>query len=190
MSVPVYRDSLQGDRVPTQPGAREPAISNASDLTLALLRIVAGLMFVQHGVQKHFGLLLAPGFKFDGPPEVLSQLWIAGTLEIVGGVLFAIGFLTRPIAFLLAGEMAAAYFIAHAPQGVWPILNRGELAVLYCFVFLAFVGTGGGRYSIDGLILRRLGRRRSEAWDARVLGPTQRIRRGKSRVERSESRAP
>ena len=82
-------------------------------------------------------------FKFPELP------WFAGILELVGGALIALGILTRPVAFLLSGEMAVAYFMAHAPHGFWPILNHGELAVLYCFVFLFLAAHGGGPYSVD-----------------------------------------
>jgi putative oxidoreductase len=125
-----------------------------NDLVLAALRVVAGLMLVQHGVQKHLGWLLPPERTFAGAPEIWSRMWIAGTLEIVGGLLLAVGLLTRPVAFLLSGLMASAYFIAHAPSGFWPILNGGELAALYCFVFLTFSVLGGGRYSVDALLDR------------------------------------
>ena len=123
-----------------------------NDLVLAALRVVAGLMLVQHGVQKHVGWLLPEQVTFSGAPEVWSRMWIAGTLEIVGGLLLAVGFQTRGVAFILSGLMAFAYFIVHAPQGFWPILNGGELAALYCFVFLLFSVFGGGKYSVDALL--------------------------------------
>jgi putative oxidoreductase len=129
---------------------------------LAALRVVAGLMLVQHGVQKHFGWLLPPEEQFSGAPEVWSRMWIAGTLEITGGLLLAAGFLTRPVAFILSGLMASAYFIAHAPQGFWPILNGGELAALYCFVFLTLSVLGGGTYSVDALLDREPGDRTTQ----------------------------
>lgn len=129
-------------------------MSLRQDLALGLLRLVSGLMLVQHGVQKHFGWLLPADRPFSGPPDAYSQPWIAGTLEIAGGLLLAAGLFTRPVAFLLSGLMAAAYFIAHASDGFWPILNRGELAALYCFVFLLFTALGGGRFSLDAVIAR------------------------------------
>ena len=132
-----------------------------NDIVLAALRVVAGLMLVQHGVQKHVGWLLPPERAFTGAPEMWTRPWIAGTLEIVGGLLFAAGFLTHPVAFVLSGLMAFAYFIAHAPEGFWPILNGGELAALYCFVFLAFSVLGGGRYSVDGVLHHEADVRRS-----------------------------
>ena len=136
-----------------------PAASRFSprtvDAALALLRIVTGLLFMQHGVQKLFGLLLVPG----GPPmplaAPLSQSWIAGVLELVGGPLIVLGLFTRPVAFLLSGEMAVAYFQVHAKRGFFPIMNRGELPVLFCFIFLYFVASGAGAYSLDGWWSRR-----------------------------------
>ena len=121
------------------------------NITLAALRIVAGLMLVQHGVQKHFGLLLAPGQPSFGTLKPFSMFWIAGTLEIAGGVLLAVGLFTRPVAFVLSGLMASAYFIAHARLSFFPVVNGGELAVLNCFVFLVFAAIGGGRFSLDHL---------------------------------------
>jgi putative oxidoreductase len=121
------------------------------DTALALLRVVAGLMLVQHGLQKHFGLLLAADAPpFQHGPALFSQTWWAGSLELLGGVLLALGLFTRPVAFILSGMLAVAYFQVHAPRAFFPILNRGELAALYCFVFLMFAAVGGGRYSIDG----------------------------------------
>jgi putative oxidoreductase len=142
------------------------SFSRVPQIGLALLRIVAGLMLVQHGVQKHFGLLLPPDMPFMGAPAAFSQMWIAGTLEIIGGTLLALGVLTRLVAFILSGMLAVAYFQVHAPQAIWPVLNQGELAVLYCFVFLMFAAVGGGPYSVDGLIARRLGRQLRASYSA------------------------
>jgi putative oxidoreductase len=121
------------------------------EVTLALLRVVAGLMFMQHGVQKLFGWLKKP----DAPPgtvELFSQMGVAGVLEVFGGMLIVLGLFTRPVAFILAGQMAVAYFQAHAPSSPFPILNGGEPAVLFCFIFLYFSARGGGRYSVDHAI--------------------------------------
>lgn len=118
------------------------------EVTLALLRVVAGLMFMQHGAQKLFGWLKPP----DAPPgtaELFSQIGLAGVLEFFGGLLIVLGLFTRPVAFVLSGLMAAAYFMSHAPNSLFPILNRGELAVLFCFIFLYLSARGGGRYSLD-----------------------------------------
>lgn len=119
----------------------------------SVLRVVAGFLFMAHGTQKLFG---APAAEPRDPVELLSLIGVAGVLESFGGLLLLLGLLTRPVAFLLAGEMAVAYFLRHLPRGFWPILNRGELAALYCFVFLYFAAVGGGPWSLDAL--RRSGR--------------------------------
>jgi putative oxidoreductase len=120
------------------------------DVTITLLRIVAGLLFWEHGAQKLFGW-------FGGQPvgQLLSQFGLAGILEFFGGILIILGLFTRPVAFLLAGEMAVAYFQVHAPNGLWPIMNRGEIVALYSFVFLFFAAHGAGPYSLDALFHRR-----------------------------------
>jgi putative oxidoreductase len=135
-----------------RPWFRHPVIH---DIGLFLLRVVAGGMLMQHGGQKLFGFPSSGGQPFTGAPELLSQMWIAGVLETFGGLLLVLGLFTRVVSFLLAGELAVAYFTAHAPRGFFPILNRGELAALYCFVFLFFAAAGGGRYSLDGLMFNR-----------------------------------
>jgi putative oxidoreductase len=113
---------------------------------LGILRIIIGFLFLQHGTAKLFGI---PHIAmFDGL-QLASLLGLAGILELVGGVLILIGLYTRQAAFILSGEMAFAYFMAHAPHGFLPILNQGELAVVYCFVFLYFAVAGAGAYSID-----------------------------------------
>lgn len=125
----------------------------------SLLRIVAGAAFMQHGVQKLFGMLLPPDRPWNGAPEVLSQMWFAGVLETFGGALILFGLFTRPVAFLLAGQMAFAYFLAHSPRSFWPILNGGEPAVLFCFIFLFLFAAGPGPYSVDAALF---GHRRAE----------------------------
>ena len=115
----------------------------------ALLRIVAGLLFALHGVQKVFGLL---GGR---QTELTSQRGLAGIIELVGGVLIAAGAFTTPTAFIASGEMAWAYFQSHAPRGLWPIQNGGELAALYCWLFLYIAAAGPGKWSIDALRGRR-----------------------------------
>jgi len=114
----------------------------------SLLRIVSAIVFMLHGTQKLFGFPSATPLP---PSQMLSLLGAAGILEVVGGALMALGLFTRPVAFILSGEMAVAYFRQHAPRGVWPILNGGELAVLFCFIWLLFVATGPGPWSIDAL---------------------------------------
>jgi len=115
----------------------------AQDVVLSLTRIVFGLLFACHGAQKLFG-------AFGGHP-MLHNPWMlaAGILEFAGGILIALGWFTRPVAFVLSGEMAVAYFRAHFPQGFWPIVNHGELAVLYCFFFLYLAARGAGAMSLD-----------------------------------------
>jgi len=124
---------------------------------LSLLRAVTGALFMQHGLQKLFGLLLSPERPWSGAPPLFSQFWFAGVLELVGGALIVLGLFTRPVAFLLAGEMAVAYFQAHAPRNFWPVLNGGESVVLFCFVFLYLFDAGAGPYSLDAAL--RGGRR-------------------------------
>ena len=124
---------------------------------LSLLRIVTGALFMQHGVQKLFGLLLSPERQWSGAPPMFTQFWFAGVLETFGGALIVLGLFTRPVAFVLSGLMAAAYFMAHAPRSFWPVLNGGENVVLFCFVFLYLFAAGGGPYSIDSALARRRG---------------------------------
>ena len=115
---------------------------------LGILRIITGFLYLQHGTAKLFG---APHVAmFDGV-QLLSLMGVAGILELVGGALLLLGLFTRPVAFILSGQMAVGYFMMHAPQGFLPILNGGELAVLYCFTFLYFAAAGGGAFSLDGL---------------------------------------
>jgi putative oxidoreductase len=122
----------------------ERTLSRFAPQAFAILRIVAGLLFAMHGSQKLFGV---PG---DGTPvELMSLLGVAGIIEFVGGLLIAFGFLTRYAAFIASGQMAAAYFMAHAPKGALPIQNQGELAVLFCFLFLYIAAHGAGIWSID-----------------------------------------
>ena len=112
----------------------------------SILRIIVGGLFLQHGSAK---LLHVPHVaSFDGV-QLMSLIGFAGVLELVGGFLLLIGLFTRPVAFILSGEMAFAYFMAHAPRNFLPILNGGELAVVYCFVFLYFAAAGGGPWSLD-----------------------------------------
>ena len=113
---------------------------------LGILRIITGFLFLQHGTAKLFGVPHVA--MFDGL-QLFSLMGFAGVLELVGGVLVLVGLFTRPAAFVLSGQMAVAYFMAHAPQAPLPIHNQGELAVVYCFVFLYFAVAGAGAFSID-----------------------------------------
>jgi putative oxidoreductase len=126
-------------------------IANWTPLLLSALRIVAAFLFVEHGTQKW----LAFPVPRPSPTTLWSMSGVAGLLELLGGLLLLVGLFTRPVAFVLSGLMACAYFIAHAPQDFWPIVNRGELAVLYCFVFLYLAAAGGGPLSIDRWLRRR-----------------------------------
>jgi putative oxidoreductase len=119
-------------------------------VALNLLRIVTGLLFFQHGAQKLFGVL-----GREAPVEFFTLMGLAGILETVGGALLVLGLFTRPVAFILSGQMAWAYFSSHAPNGFWPIVNRGELSALYSFVFLYLAARGGGAFGIDGLLSLR-----------------------------------
>jgi putative oxidoreductase len=113
---------------------------------LAVLRIAAALLFMQHGLAKLFHV---PHVAMFDDVKLVSLLGLAGVMELVGGALLLVGFLTRPVAFILSGQMAVAYFMAHAAKSLWPILNQGELAALYCFVFLFIAAAGPGRFALD-----------------------------------------
>ena len=121
---------------------------------LSVLRIVAAFLFIAHGTQK---LFLIPAGRMTTAVPLWSQAGAAGVIETVGGALLLLGLFTRPVAFVLCGEMAFAYFISHASRAFWPIANGGELAVLYCFLFLFLAAAGGGPWSLDAM------RRRSGA---------------------------
>ncbi len=124
--------------------------ATARSVAHSLLRMVTGLMFAQHGAQKLFGWLGG-----DQVASVMSIFGVAGVLELFGGILIILGLFTRPVAFVLSGQMAVAYFMAHASRGFWPVVNQGELAVLYCFIFLFLAAHGAGRWSLDDVIGRR-----------------------------------
>jgi len=121
---------------------------------LSILRIVVAFMFIQVGSAKWFAFPAAvmPG---GGTAPVGSLVWVAAVLEVVGGSLILLGLFTRPVAFILSGEMAFAYFMGHAPSGFWPVLNQGQPAVFYCFFFLYLSAAGPGPWSLDAMIARR-----------------------------------
>jgi putative oxidoreductase len=121
-----------------------------SGLFYAVMRLVVGLMFAQHGAQKLFGLL--GGHQMP----LMSLMGLAGVIEFFGGLCIAFGLLTSIVAFIAAGEMAWAYFTVHAPNSPWPIINRGEPAVVFCFVFLYIASMGAGPYSLDRLLGRKV----------------------------------
>lgn len=112
---------------------------------LSIVRLLVGLLFLEHGTSKLFDFPHGPI-----QPTMGSLIWVQGVIEMVGGALFAVGFLTRPVAFILAGDMAVAYFMAHASKGFFPMLNGGDAAILYCFVFLIYFVAGPGRWAADG----------------------------------------
>jgi putative oxidoreductase len=112
---------------------------------LSIVRIVVGLLFFEHGTSKLFGFP-TPAMAM---PAMGTLMWFQGVIELVGGALFAIGFFTRPVAFILAGDMAFAYFMAHAPKNFSPMLNGGDAAILYCFIFLLYFVTGPGRWALN-----------------------------------------
>ena len=127
----------------------ERFLGKYSSCLYATLRIIAGLMFAFHGSQKLFAW---PG---GNTVPLVSLMGFAGLVELVGGLLIAFGFLTSYAAFIASGQMAVAYFKAHAPQGALPIVNRGELAVLYCFLFLYIASQGAGAWSLDAMLRRK-----------------------------------
>jgi putative oxidoreductase len=126
------------------------AFARYQPYVLSILRIMAGLLFLEHGTAKVFG------FPPHGHMPVYPEIeWFAGRIELIGGGLVALGFCTRAAAFIMSGEMAIGYFLDHAPRSFFPLLNGGEPAILFCFVFLYFVFAGGGPLSFDALVWRR-----------------------------------
>lgn len=120
----------------------------------SVLRIMAAFTFMAHGTEKLF-MFPAPLYPGAGPVHLFSQMGLAGVLETFGGALLLLGLFTRPVAFLLSGEMAVAFFQVHFPRSFWPIISGGELAYVYCFVWLYLSAAGAGPWSIDALIKRR-----------------------------------
>ncbi len=116
---------------------------------LSVVRIVTALLFMEHGMQKLFGFPSAPLH-----PAMFSLLWFAAILEFVGGALVLVGLFTRPVAFLLSGEMAVAYWMAHAPHSAFPAVNGGDAPILFCFVFLYLAAAGAGPWSLDRMVRR------------------------------------
>src|SRR5262245_9029233 len=127
----------------------------ARQIALFLLRVVSGLLFLQSGGMKILDWFGGIPAEYGGHPPVLSETWIGGMLELWGGAAILLGLFTRPVAFVVSGEMAVAYFQFHQPNGFWPIQNHGEPAVLLCFIFLFLAAHGGGDWSLDAVLRKR-----------------------------------
>ena len=125
--------------------------ATATGLTLLALRIISALVLLEHATAQAFGVPNNPARPFEGAPAILSRTWVASVIELVGGPLIILGVFTRPVAFVLSGLMAFAYFLVHAPVNFFPVVNRGEPAVLLCFVFLYMAAAGAGPYSLDAM---------------------------------------
>lgn len=123
-------------------------LTRFSPILLSVLRIITALLFMEHGLMKLFHF---PAVQPGVPDPLPTLLVVAAWMEVVGGGLLLLGLFTRPVAFLLSGEMAVGYFMFHAPKGVWPALNMGEGAILYCFIFLYLAAAGGGAWSADAM---------------------------------------
>ena len=123
-----------------------------SGLTLLALRVISALVLFEHSTVRAFGFPVNPDRPFRGAPDPFTRPWFTTVLELVGGTLLILGLFTRPTSFVLSGMMAVAYFIAHAPEHFFPIINGGEPAVLLCFVFLYMSAAGAGPYSIDAVL--------------------------------------
>jgi putative oxidoreductase len=136
-----FTDVTAATSAPAAPGF----LDQATPYVLALLRVVVALLFFEHGTAKLFG------FPAAGSIQVFPSLgWFAGAIEVVGGGLLAIGLFSRSAAFIMSGQMAVAYFMSHAPASFFPLINRGDSAILYCFIFFFLVFAGPGRFSLDG----------------------------------------
>ncbi len=140
--------------LPSRVTARPTALDRLAPYMRSILRIMAGLLFLEHGMSRLFG--------FPSPlptPAIFTMYWFAGAIEFTGGILVTLGLFTRAAAFVMSGEMAFAYFISHAPKGFFPILNRGDGAILFCFIFLYLAFAGAGPLSLDALWSRQRDRR-------------------------------
>ena len=144
--------------------ALESFLSKWTPQLQSVFRIVAAFLYMQHGGQKLFGFPVPA----NNPVDIFSLIGLAGILEFFGGLLVLLGLFTRPVAFLLSGQMAVAYFMAHAGRGFWPIANGGELAAFYCFAFLYLTAAGSGAWSIDNLMKWRSAPARDSALSRRL----------------------
>jgi putative oxidoreductase len=129
----------------------DSTLSKYQPIALSVLRIITGLMIVQHGMAKLIGFPAVPAFANLNP---LSLIGVAGFIELIGGVLLIVGFLTQPVAFIVSGEMAFAYFMAHAPKSFFPLINGGTLAIIFCFACLYLSTAGAGPWSVDAATKR------------------------------------
>jgi putative oxidoreductase len=146
------RTNAEGDRVTDiEPRWR----TTFTGVTLLALRIVSALVLFEHATAQSFGVPNNPARPFTAAPAIFSRLWVASWLELIGGTLIVLGLFTRPTAFVLSGLMAFAYFLVHAPVNFFPVVNRGEPAVLLCFVFLYLSAAGAGPYALDEVFRRR-----------------------------------
>jgi putative oxidoreductase len=143
---------IHGEEMNTMRGITE----TSAPYLYALMRIIVGALFACHGAQKLFGAFGGVGEAPGTTVALFSLMGLAGLIEFAGGLLIAIGGLTRLAAFIASGQMAAAYFMAHAPRGFWPLQNDGELSVVYCFIFLYMAAQGGGAWSLDQLRRRSM----------------------------------
>jgi putative oxidoreductase len=145
-------------------------LNKFSPEALSIMRIIVGLLFVEHGSAALLGFPAtdhpAPGF--------LTLIWVQRILELGGGFLMVIGLFTRPVAFILAGDMAVAYFMVHAPKSFFPMINGGDAAILYCFVYLFFFVSGPGRWSVDGQIAPSGKSVPSRNWSSGTIGESRR----------------
>ena len=130
-------------------------MNKARDISMFLLRVVAGLLLLQAGGMKILDWFGGIPAMYGGHPHVMTQVWIGGMLELIGGSAVLLGLFTRPVAFILSGEMAVAYFPFHQPNGAWPLQNHGEPAVLLCFIFLFFAAHGAGPWSLDRFVRQK-----------------------------------
>jgi putative oxidoreductase len=147
--------SLPAAAVRERPNALATALPA---ITLAALRVISALVLFEHATRRVFGFPADAGRPWNGAPDIFTRPWFASVLEFVGGTLIVLGLFTRPVAFVLSGLMAFAYFLVHAPRSFFPIVNGGEPAVLLCFVFLYLSAAGGGPLSLDAILRRRDGR--------------------------------
>ncbi len=140
--------------LPSRVTAQSTTLDRLAPYVRSILRIMAGLLFLEHGMSRLFG--------FPSPlptPAIFTMYWFAGAIEFAGGILVTLGLFTRAAAFVMSGEMAFAYFISHASKGFFPILNRGDGAILFCFIFFYLAFAGAGPLSLDALWLRQRNRR-------------------------------